>query len=101
MWLIVMFDLPVVERKQRKEYEKFRKKLLGRGFDMLQFSVYARPCPSEENAMVHRKRLERDLPPEGQVRMLMLTDKQFSRMQIFFGKNEGALEKQPQQLTFF
>lgn len=101
MWVIVMFDLPVMTAVQRKQYADFRKKLLRRGFTALQYSVYARPCPSEENANVHRTRIQRDLPPEGSVRMIMLTDKQFGRMDCFYGRNESKPEKQPDQLSFF
>jgi CRISPR-associated protein Cas2 len=101
MWLFVMFDLPVLTKQQRKTYAEFLRKLKGRGFDRLQLSVYARPCPSDENAQVHRARIERDIPEEGYVRMLMLTDKQFSRMQNFYGKKAGKPESQPDQLSFF
>lgn len=101
MWVMVMFDLPVLTKLNRKDYSRFRKRLLENGFNRLQYSVYARPCPSEENAGVHRKRVERCLPPEGQVRILLFTDKQFERMEIFFGKMPTGVEQQPQQLSFF
>src|SRR5690606_25570553 len=42
MWLFAMFDLPVVTKTDRRNYARFRKKLLEEGFMMLQFSVYAR-----------------------------------------------------------
>lgn len=101
MWVLVMFDLPVGTREQRKRYADFRKRLLKRGFIMLQFSVYAKPCPSDENAQVHRQRVQRSLPVEGEVRMLMLTDKQFGRMECFFGRNAVGPEDQPPQLSLF
>ena len=53
MWLMVMFDLPTDTPKARRRYRDFRNYLLQDGFDMLQFSVYARHTPSEENATVH------------------------------------------------
>jgi len=101
MWLLVMFDLPVVTHEGRKEYRKFRERLLRGGFLQLQYSVYARPCPSDENAQVHRERVKKHLPPAGSVRMVMMTDKQFERMENFLGKTEVPSEKQPEQLTFF
>lgn len=101
MWVLVMFDLPVLTQAQRRNYREFRKKLLSRGFHSLQFSVYARPCPSDENAQVHRKRVERDVPSDGEVRILMMTDKQFQRMEVFFGKKRVATDSQPDQLSFF
>lgn len=101
MWVMVMFDLPVGTTDQRRVYAKFRKWLMEDGFIQLQYSVYARPCPSEENAVVHCERVRKKVPREGQVRVLRFTDKQFGRMEVYFGKIERAAEKQPEQLTFF
>ena len=101
MWVMVMFDLPVVTKQDRKNYTRFRNKLLDSGFMGLQFSVYARACPSDENAQVHRSRIERHLPPYGQVRILMFTDKQFARMQVFHGKKPSNPEESPQQVMTF
>lgn len=101
MWVLTMFDLPVLTAVQRKRYANFRKKLLRDGFIMLQYSVYARPCPSEENAKVHAARVKAVLPEEGEVRVIQLTDLQFSRMEIFAGKKRQPTEKTPEQLTLF
>lgn len=101
MWVFAMFDLPVDSKEARREYRQFRDALLDDGFMMLQYSVYARPCPSEENAKVHMERIEEALPPSGQVRVLCLTDMQYSRMKIFYGKEPRPPEKQPEQLSFF
>lgn len=68
---------------------------------MLQFSVYARHSPSEENAHVHIRRVERQVPPDGEVRILTITDKQFERMQIFWGKMRKIPPPAPKQLEFF
>ncbi len=101
MWILVMFDLPVTTKKKRKEYAIFRKKLLQAGFQMMQYSVYFRHCPSKENTEVHAIRVKREIPPEGEVRILEITDKQFERMQVFFGKKRKKVEKAPAQLEFF
>jgi CRISPR-associated protein Cas2 len=96
-----MFDLPVGTKKARKAYATFRKELLHDGFTMLQFSVYARCCPSEENSTVHILRVERWVPDNGEVRILLFTDKQFERMRIFWGKTRRPPAAVPQQLEFF
>lgn len=101
MWVMVMFDLPVETQKQRRRYTRFRRNLLQQGFLQLQYSVYARPCPSDENAAVHRMRIEDQIPFEGQVRILMFTDKQFERMEVFHGKIRVATEQPPDQLMLF
>lgn len=101
MWMITMFDLPTETKAQRRTAQQFRKLLMQDGFLMLQYSVYARPCPSPENAAVHEARVTSGLPEEGQVRVLMVTDQQFGRMKIFHGKTKTPTEKPPAQITFF
>ena len=34
VWLMVLFDLPVVEKAERNQATRFRKDLLDRGFEM-------------------------------------------------------------------
>ncbi|QDT72947.1 CRISPR-associated endoribonuclease Cas2 [Lacipirellula limnantheis] len=101
MWVLAMFDLPTDTKRARREYALFRKMLLGNGFTQMQFSVYARPCPSQENADVHVGRIERSLPPDGEVRVITITDKQFERMRIFWGKLRQRPEQAPCQLDLF
>ncbi len=101
MWVITMFDLPTDTKKARKAYHDFREALLDDGFIMLQFSVYARHCPSEENAVVHENRVRASLPDDGEVRVLKITDKQFERMKVFYGKIRKPTEKPPTQVSFF
>lgn len=101
MWLVVMFDLPVVTKPQRRQASLFRLELRKDGFQMLQYSVYGRCCPSEENADVHAGRILGLLPPEGEVRLIRFTDAQFARMQVFYGKRRKRSEKAPRQLEIF
>lgn len=101
MWVLAMFDLPTDSKAARKAYALFRKQLLTNGFRQMQYSVYARPCPSRENAEVHLRRIESHLPPDGEVRVLVITDKQFERMRIFWGKKRRAVPEPPSQLELF
>jgi len=101
MWVLAMFDLPTDTKKARRDYTLFRKALLRDGFTQMQYSVYARHCPSKENAEVHLGRIERHLPPDGEVRVVTITDKQFERMEIFWGKMRKAPEPAPCQLSLF
>lgn len=101
VWVFTMFDLPTDTAQARRAYTDFRKQLLNNGFTMLQFSVYARHCPSEENAQVHAQRIRGSLPPDGEVRVVTLTDKQFERMHVFHGKIRKASEHAPEQISFF
>ena len=101
MWIFAMFDLPVTTPKARKRYSQFRAALLKDGFSMMQYSVYARYCPSEEAAAVHRALVREALPPEGYVRVLSVTDRQFGKMENYIGKTNESTEKPPAQLLLF
>src|SRR5690554_433529 len=101
MWVLVFFDLPTNTKKDRKNYNIFRKKLIQDGFTMFQFSIYLRHCASRENAEVHIKRVKSILPPTGQVGILCITDKQFGKMELFVGKKEEKVKTPYQQLELF
>jgi CRISPR-associated protein Cas2 len=101
MWVLAMFDLPVLTPQQRKSYARFRKDLLQDGFNMMQYSIYKRHCASFENAEVHIDRMGASLPPEGEVRFLTITDKQYGRIRTFTGKKRKAPAESPSQLEFF
>lgn len=101
VWILAMFDLPVITPDDRRHYARFRKNLLKDGFTMMQFSVYQRHCASTENAHVHISRMASKVPPAGEVRFLTITDNQFSKIQTFWGKKRKTTPSQPSQLEFF
>ncbi len=101
MWVFVFFDLPVVTKKQRRKATLFRKGLEKDGFTMLQYSVYIRHCASRESADVHVRRVKSALPEEGQVSILLITDKQYGDIINFWGAKSSPLTKGPQQLEIF
>ncbi|MCR9133625.1 MAG: CRISPR-associated endonuclease Cas2 [bacterium] len=101
MWMVVMFDLPVDTKAARKEANDFRKRIKQDGFTMMQLSVYMRHCPSRENADVHERRVKKILPPDGEVRIIRITDKQFGNMKIFRGRRRKPTENAPKQLQMF
>jgi len=98
MWVLVMFDLPVVEARARHDYARFRTRLMGEGFTMLQYSIYGRWCPSEEAAFTYRRKIRAMLPPKGEVRVLSVTDRQFGKMEVFVARARERPEKRPEQL---
>lgn len=101
MWVIAMFDLPTDTPASRKAYTRFRKELLDDGFTMMQYSVYQRHCASIENADVHVGRMGERLPPAGEVRFLTITDRQFSRIKVFWGKKRTKTAAAPPQMELF
>jgi len=101
MWVIAMFDLPTDTKAARKAYARFRKDLLEDGFTMMQYSIYSRHCASMENAEVHVTRMGQRLPSAGEVRFLTITDKQYGRIRVFWGKKRQKAAGSPAQLEFF
>ena len=85
MRLLVFFDLPVVTRADRRAYAMFRRFLLNDGYDMIQFSVYGRIVNGLDAEQKHLKRLIDNLPREGSVRCLSVTEKQFASMKLLVG----------------
>jgi CRISPR-associated protein Cas2 len=101
MWMIVMFDLPVIEKAERKAATDFRNTLLDLGFEMSQYSVYARFCTSPAQSETLAKRIEAALPPEGKVNILFFTDKQYERVMTFYGGDKLPPQKAPDQFELF
>lgn len=101
IWMFAMFDLPVDTKQHRKDYAQFRKTLLKLGFTMLQFSVYAKHLQSEDAAKHLGNIVGLAVPPKGQVRLLTVTDRQFGKMDVYFGKKRSEPEKEPEQLVLF
>jgi CRISPR-associated protein Cas2 len=99
--VVVCFLRFAYQFQERKDAGIFRKKLLKDGFTMMQYSVYVRHTPSRENANVHIKRVQKNLPPRGQVSILKTTDKQYGHIINYWGKAKDPLPTGPQQLEMF
>lgn len=90
MRIIVFFDLPVVSKSQRRTYSRFRKSLINMGFDMLQFSVYARTTRNNDDAKKYVGMVNASKPPEGSVRVLTITEKQYASMILLVGERTAT-----------
>ena len=101
MWIVVMFDLPVIEREERKAATTFRNDLLDMGFEMSQFSVYVRFCSSPTQIETYCKRIENSLPQGGKVSILQFTDKQYERIISYHGIKKQPAQKPPDQFDLF
>lgn len=96
-----MFDLPVIEKKERKAATEFRNSLLDMGFEMAQFSVYMRFCSSQAQVDTYCKHVEKSLPSGGKVNILQFTDKQYERIITFRGKTKQTPNKTTDQFDLF
>lgn len=101
MWMMVLFDLPVVSAEDRKIATKFRDFLCKEGFNMCQFSVYARFCgPREKTESIHRK-INDNIPDKGKVSIITFTDKQFGSIVHMFNNRRKKSRETPDQLLIF
>ena len=101
MWMLVMFDLPVLEKQDRKAATDFRKALLDMGFEMSQLSVYMRFCTSQTQVDTLCRSVERALPQGGKVNIFQFTDKQYERAITYHGRNKQPAQKAPDQFDLF
>ncbi len=102
MRIFVLFDLPTKEKIERKRYMKFRKFLINDGYDMIQYSIYSRFCKGIEGVDKHLDRLQNNLPPDGHIRSLVVTDRQFGNMKLLLGEKTAQEERiSCEHLTLF
>lgn len=98
---MVMFDLPVVEERDRKAANKFRKYLEDLGFQMCQFSVYARFIGQRERTESIQRDIEMHIPENGKVSIVVFTDKQFGEIAHFYNRKRRKEKTNPDQLVLF
>ena len=96
MRIIVFFDLPVKTKNQRKVAAQFRSFLLKDGYFMVQFSVYCRICNGYDDVEKHKARIRTYRPENGSVRLLVVTEKQYEKMELIIGE----LVKEEEQAVF-
>jgi CRISPR-associated protein Cas2 len=101
MWIFVMFDLPVGSKKETRDATRFRQFLLDQGFEMSQFSIYARFCNGKDSYESHLRRIEGILPEKGEVHVLTFTDKQYEGIVRFSSQRRRRPCKNPDQLALF
>lgn len=102
MRVLIFFDLPVKTSEERKRATRFRNDLLKDGFYMIQFSLYGRICNTIESAKMHELRIAKSAPPNGSIRSLIVTEKQYSSINILVNVPQKKEKKAIiEQLTLF
>lgn len=91
MRIMILFDLPVLTEKQRRDYREFRKYLLKAGFFMMQESVYCKLVQNAGVADVVQESIRKNKPGEGLVQILRVTEKQFAKMEYVVGENKSLV----------
>src|SRR3546814_20709812 len=93
MWIFGMFDLPVDTKERAREATKFREFLLDEGFEMSQFSIYARFCNGKEHYDTYLRRIEANLPERGEIHVLHFTDTQYENILRFSSQRRQRSEE--------
>ena len=86
MRMLLFFDLPTISSENLKAYRNFVKNLKKEGFYMIQESVYVKMVLNNAAAESVKSKINGFLPPEGNIMILVITEKQFSNMSILLGE---------------
>jgi len=85
MRLILFFDLPMVTKSEIRIYNTFRKYLIKNGYLMMQFSIYSKIFNNRDAVTNHIEILRRNVPVQGQIRVMVVTEKQYAKIDIIVG----------------
>jgi len=101
MRMMVFFDLPTTSKEERRHATQFRNALINDGYYMMQWSVYSRICKGTAQVDKHSERLKAFIPPNGSVRLMTVTEKQFAGMDILVGHPTKPEKFGAKQLLMF
>lgn len=101
MWMLVLFDLPVVEKQERKDATEFRNFLLDCGFSMIQYSIYTKVVSGSDCCAKYYRLIENNLPAKGRVDILTITDRQYENIRSFSGSSQMRKKTPSQQFLLF
>lgn len=98
MRLIVFFDLPMQTDKDRREYAVFHKYLVRNGFIMMQKSVYSKLVINNVTSFAVKQRIKNNLPADGVVELLEITENQFARIEYLVGEEQQLTIDSPDRI---
>lgn len=91
MRMIIMFDLPSTTKKELKAYRKWHKFLVRNGFVMMTESVYSRLLLNKSISESERNLVKHNLPSQGVVQLLEITERQFSTIEYCLGEPQNRI----------
>ncbi len=86
MRLILFYDLPTDSERSRKIYTFFHGFLIKNGFYMMQQSIYGCLVRNYDFARLMIAKVKENAPVAGDVRCLLITEKQYQTIEIFVGQ---------------
>ncbi|MCQ2082619.1 MAG: CRISPR-associated endonuclease Cas2 [Lachnospiraceae bacterium] len=99
MRVVVLFDLPVVSAKNRRDYAAFRKFLIKSGFLMMQESVYCKIAQNITMADSIVDNIRKNKPEEGLIQVIKLTEKQFTKIEYILGSDKSEVLNSDERLV--
>lgn len=93
MKMMIFFDLPMTSNKEIRIYTKFRKFLLKNGYIMLQYSVYCKTFNNIDAAHAFVKVIRKNVPCRGNIRIMIVTEKQYNDIEIIVGGKSNQESK--------
>lgn len=99
MRVVVFFDLPVETSSDRKEYRRFRKYLINAGFLMMQKSVYCKLALNQTVSRSISDSVKKQKPEDGLVQVLIITEKQYARIEMIVGNYISQVLDSDQRLV--
>ena len=99
MRAMVFFDLPINTLEEKRDYRYFRKALIKNGFFMLQESVYVKLLSSSSVENSVKNLIQKVKPRKGLVQLLIVTEKQFSKMELVVGEYNSEVLDSDERLV--
>lgn len=99
MRILVFFDLPSVSAEEKREYTRFRKILIKSGFLMMQESVYSKLSLNTSASDAIVEHIRKNKPKEGLVQILVITEKQFARIEYVIGESTSDVLSTEERLV--
>jgi CRISPR-associated protein Cas2 len=91
MRVMIFFDLPTTTSKDIKNYSKFTKTIKKSGYIMSQYSIYTKLVVSPKCADLEENFIKKICPTEGNVQLLIVTEKQFASIVYVIGENKSKI----------
>lgn len=101
MRVLVFFDLPTLTSQDRREYARFRKYLIKSGFLMIQESVYTKMALNKTIADSVTDSIRKNKPESGLVQVMIVTEKQYNRMEYICGEFQSDVLCSDERLVIF
>lgn len=91
--------MPTESLDDKRNYRKFRKFLITSGFLMMQESVYCKLALNQTVANTVSAQVRKNVPPEGNIQMLIVTERQFARMEYLVGERQDSVIENDETLV--